>query len=117
MDTAIKCKHCGEFLDGKKRISVSKEATPSVAAKSAKPGVPVCQQCGGKMQKKTISSGNCSGIVVAMIVFCVGILLTVMIPVVGWVLGPLVCIGALFMGGKRSRVWKCRSCGSVVQRA
>lgn len=69
------------------------------------------------MKKTVVSSGNCAGIVFALIVFCIGIVIAIMIPVVGWVLGPIICIGALFIGGKRSKVWKCTKCGSVVSRA
>jgi ribosomal protein L37AE/L43A len=110
--SAIKCKHCGEFLDGRKR----NVPPQSIQTKQA-PGIPTCQQCGGVMKKTVISSGNCTGIVVALIVFCGGIVIAVAIPVIGWVIGPIICIGALFMGGKRSKVWKCTKCGSVVNRA
>jgi len=76
-----------------------------------------CQQCGGVMVKKTISSGNCSGLVLALIVFCVGVVISIMIPVIGWVIGPVICIGSLFMGGKRNKVWRCKKCGSIVNRS
>jgi hypothetical protein len=39
-----------------------------------------------------------------------------MIPCLGWVIGPMVCFFALFMGGKRDRVWRCRNCGSRMPR-
>jgi hypothetical protein len=79
--------------------------------------VPVCQHCGGDMRKTVISSGNCSGIAVALIVFCAGIMLTLLLPVVGWVCGPIISLAALFMGGKRQAVWKCRDCGYFFERA
>lgn len=81
------------------------------------PGKPMCQACGGEMKKEVISSGNCGGIVLALIAFCLGVILFFFLPVVGWILGPIICIGALFMGGKRSKVWKCRQCGTVINRA
>ena len=34
---------------------------------------PTCQQCGGPMNKKTLSTGNCSGILLALIVFFAGL--------------------------------------------
>jgi len=105
---AIKCKHCGEFLNGRNAgVSVPRPQSP---------GTPVCQQCGGSMKKVVVSSGNCSGIVIALIVFCVGIGIFFTIPVIGWAVGPVICIGALFMGGKRSKVWKCVKCGCIVNR-
>ncbi len=110
--SAVKCKHCGEFLDGRKPVSHS-----SPTQDNQMPGIPTCQHCGSKMKKTVVSSGNCSGLVLALIAFCVGVVITVSIPVIGWVVGPLICIGALFMGGKRSKVWKCTKCGSVVNRA
>lgn len=79
-------------------------------------GGTACHQCGGLMVKKTLSSGNCGGIAVAMLTFCGG-LLTLLIPVVGCFACPVICGGALFMGGKRQRVWRCVSCGSYVPRA
>ncbi len=78
---------------------------------------PVCPLCGGQMKKAVVSSGNCSGIVLALIVFVVGIVIFFVVPVVGWVLGPIISLAALFMGGKRQKVWRCRQCGTVVNRA
>jgi hypothetical protein len=107
--TASKCKHCGEFLDGHNRNA------PSSMTRNS--GIPSCQQCGGKMKKTEISKGNCAGIVVALIVICVGIVIFFIIPVIGWVVGPAICIGALFMGGTKNKVWRCVNCGSIVNRA
>jgi len=109
---AVKCKHCGEFLDGSKQ-----KASAQPIQKNQAPGIPSCQQCGGAKKKTVVSSGNCAGVVVALIVFCAGIVIAVAIPVIGWIIGPIICIGALFMGGKKSKVWKCTKCGSIVNRA
>lgn len=76
-----------------------------------------CQQCGGQMVKRTISSGNCLGLLVALTVLVVGITLIVAIPVIGWILGALLCLIALFIGGKRKKVWKCSRCGYFFERA
>jgi hypothetical protein len=105
LSTAVKCKHCGEFLE-------QRTAGP-VTTKS---GAPACQQCGKEMRKTALSSGNCSGLAVALLVFCAGVLVFFIIPFIGWVAGPIICILALFMGGKKRKVWKCRGCGSVVDR-
>jgi ssDNA-binding Zn-finger/Zn-ribbon topoisomerase 1 len=76
-----------------------------------------CQQCGGDMVKRTISSGNCSGIIMALIVLAVGVVLIVTIPILGWIIGALLCLLALFMGGKRRKVWQCEDCGYLFDRA
>lgn len=81
-----------------------------------KPGMPTCQVCGGAMKKDKRSHGNLVGIVLALIVFCVGIAIFVFIPCFGWVIGPIVCVLALFMGGKREKIWKCTLCGAFVMR-
>ena len=116
LSIAIKCKHCGEFLDGSrpKQNQSTPQSKPSPPAQSGKPA---CQQCGAAMHKTVVSSGNCAGVVVALIVLAAGIFIVVAIPVIGWIIGPIICIGALFMGGKRQKVWKCTKCGSVVNRA
>lgn len=111
---AIKCKHCGEFLD-------ERDQSPTPAKTEGQPqpsfGKPRCQQCGGEMTKTIISSGNCAGLTVALLVFCAGVFITAVLGPLGWVVGPIICIGALFLGGKRSKCLKCASCGSVVSRA
>jgi hypothetical protein len=86
------------------------------AFKPSRPGKPICQACGGMMKKKTVSSGNFAGLVLALLVLLTGIIITVAIPVVGWVVGPLLILLSLGMGGKRQKVWRCRSCRSVVPR-
>jgi hypothetical protein len=69
------------------------------------------------MVKKRISSGNCGGLALALIVLVVGLVVTVAIPVVGWVVGPLLMLLALGMGGKRLKVWRCVSCRAYIPRA
>jgi hypothetical protein len=81
------------------------------------PGIPTCQFCGGSMKKTVESSGNCGGLVIALICFCAGVIIFFAIPMLGWVLGPVICLGALFMGGHSTKVWKCTECDSVVNRS
>ena len=78
---------------------------------------PICQQCGGEMVKKTISTGNITGILFAIIVFCIGVVLLISDDEAFILIGFLVIIISLFMGGKRRKVWKCKSCSSLVDRA
>ncbi|RPJ47241.1 MAG: hypothetical protein EHM16_06655 [Betaproteobacteria bacterium] len=66
------------------------------------------------MYKETLSKGNLSGIVVALIVLALGVILSF----AGlWIIGVPVAILALFMGGKRIKVWKCSKCGYFFERA
>lgn len=76
-----------------------------------------CGYCGGTMRKKTVSKGNCAGAVKALIVLCIGVAVFILIPVVGWVVGPLICLYALFIGGTTQKIWRCSQCGSMHQRA
>lgn len=68
------------------------------------------------MRKSTTSSGNFVGIVLALVVFVVGVSVTLLIPILGWLLGPLLMLLALGMGGKRSKVWRCKSCAVALAR-
>jgi hypothetical protein len=54
------------------------------------------------MKKKRISKGNCGGIALALIVLTVGIVITILIPVIGWVIGPILILLSLGMGGNRN---------------
>ncbi len=67
------------------------------------------------MVKRTISSGNALGIALALIIFVVGVSLS--LTVVGAIIGIPLCILALFIGGKRRKVWRCRKCSSIIDRA
>ena len=78
--------------------------------------VPACPTCQQKMRKATKSSGNFVGFVLALIVVVAGLAITILIPVLGWVLGPLRMLLSLGMGGKRSKVWRCKSCKVIVPR-
>jgi len=56
---------------------------------------------------------------VALIVLFSGLLVAFLFffTVIGPVIGGLMVLASLFMGGKRSKVWKCVQCGIVVPRA
>ena len=68
------------------------------------------------MRKSTTSSGNFIGIVLALVVFVVGLGVTILIPLLGWIVGPLLMLLALRMGGKRTKVWCCKPCVVVLAR-
>jgi len=78
----------------------------------------VCQLCGGRMKKKTKTSGNCLGLAIALLLFFAGLLITVLFwwTIVALFVGPLIMLCALFVGGKKSKVWQCVKCKSVAPR-
>ncbi len=76
------------------------------------PGVPACLHCGSRMKKASVSSGNAGGIALALIVFTIGVILS--LTVVGAIIGVPLCVVALFMGGKKKRVWRCVNCKSIA---
>ena len=75
-----------------------------------------CQQCSGVMRKKTITSGSMSGCLLGVGMILVGVCMFILIPVIGWVLGPVVVLVGMAAGGKRRKVWRCRKCGAVIDR-
>jgi len=78
--------------------------------------IPKCQTCGTEMRSKRISTGNAAGIAKALLFFALGVLLFVCMPIIGWIIGPIICICALFMGGHRQNVWRCPGCRAIVPR-
>jgi hypothetical protein len=66
------------------------------------------------MRKAVVSSGNATGIAGALIVALLGVLLC--LTGIGALVGIPMVICALFMGGKRRKVWKCQNCGYVFDR-
>jgi uncharacterized protein (DUF983 family) len=76
---------------------------------------PKCQLCGTEMRKGKKSEGNVVGLALALIVFVVGVVLC--FTVIGAVVGIPLCILALFMGGKRKKLWYCPKCKWVAPRA
>jgi len=68
-----------------------------------------CKQCSGEMKKETISEGNFRGILFALILLGTGIVIT--LTGIGAIIGVPLILLALFTGGKRKKVWKCKSCG------
>jgi hypothetical protein len=116
---AVKCKHCGEFLETRLKEKV-KQVTPVVEMKRYRAsGQVICQFCDGDMFPTIISSGNCLGILVALIVFFGGLflLLAFFWTCIGAIVGLLMMMAALLMGGKRRSVWRCRNCGFIFERA
>ena len=63
---------------------------------------------------------------VAVLLFAIGVVVFLSLGLVGvgLIIGPIVCLSAiylgikaLFLGDKHQRVWKCVSCGFIANRA
>lgn len=68
-----------------------------------------CKQCSGDMKKQTISEGNLTGILLALILLGAGIVIS--LTGIGAIVGIPLILLALFTGGKRKKGWKCKNCG------
>ena len=66
------------------------------------------------MKKAVQSSGNCLGIAIALVLFATGFVLC--FTLIGAIIGIPLMICALFVGGKRKKIWKCGSCGYLFER-
>lgn len=75
-----------------------------------------CRNCGGPMKKGNLSKGFVNNVVTFMLYFCLGVIIFIFIPVIGWVLGPMICLASPFVGGV-TKVWKCRACPFTMPRA
>ena len=74
-----------------------------------------CQHCGSPMKRKTLSRGNCGGVALALIVLAIGVGLC--FTGIGAIIGLPLILCSLFMGGRRSKVWRCTKCGVILDRA
>lgn len=79
-------------------------------------GKPRCIHCGGSMESARQTHHSIVGQLFGVVVFLLGVLLCICIPVIGWVLGPIICLAALFMGYRTSKVWRCTNCRAIVPR-
>lgn len=105
---AVKCKHCGSMLDGSEATSSQVQVDPKVASGKAL----VCQHCSGEMKKK--SKANHSQFM-ALLLLLFGLIAS--LTGVGLVIGiPMILIG-LYMGVATKKIWMCKNCGSVIERA
>lgn len=113
-----------KFKQFEKQLKRKKKKEAAEARRKAKTKtqatvtVPRCRLCNSEMKQSVVSSGNVAGIAVALLVFAAGLILTFGgLFCGGWLIGIPLCILALFMGGKRKRVFKCRSCGAIYDRS
>lgn len=76
-----------------------------------------CQHCGGRMVKAKVNETGCvMALAIALILIAAGVLIFVMIPIAGWIIGPVVIICGLFYGGRKSKVWRCENCRAIIAR-
>ena len=52
----------------------------------------------------------------ALIVFVVGVVLFLVLPVLGWVAGPVLCILAFPIALRSEKVCRCTECRAIVPR-
>ncbi|MCH8852440.1 MAG: hypothetical protein IID41_07255 [Planctomycetes bacterium] len=67
------------------------------------------------MSKATVSKGFGRNFVLFLVLFAVGVAVFVLIPVFGWLAGPLICLASPFVGGS-SKVWRCKQCRVTLPR-
>jgi hypothetical protein len=89
-----KCRHCGEWL---KEGGSGAAPIPTVTA---------------KLKKKNELVGE--GCALQGLGLVVGVVLFVFLPDTGYILGPVVAIGLLQYGGRKSLKWACGNCGNQV---
>ncbi|PQO33170.1 hypothetical protein C5Y96_09935 [Blastopirellula marina] len=75
-----------------------------------------CPYCKGEMRRHSKGRGVIMGLLCALMVFCIGVAVFLLIPVIGWIAGPIICIYALGMGSNRKSFWKCKQCNSTIDR-
>lgn len=76
-----------------------------------------CKQCDGSMYKTRRKEHNIGLQLVGVLVFFVGVAIAFYYPVVGWVLGPILCLVSLGMGYKSRKIWLCQQCGAFFERS
>lgn len=106
------------WLIGDVRLVPEPTPDPPPPPRSAPPAArtPICQQCGGAMQRATAKRNEAAGCVLAILVFLAGVVIFFLIPVIGWVAGALLCIFAILIPFHSDRVWRCTDCRAIVPR-
>lgn len=71
-----------------------------------------CPKCQGKMKKRAFYQNRDVFSYLLLEVGVIGsIAFTLLVPVVGWVLGPILLIFCIWAGLKTRGVWVCQNCG------
>ena len=75
--------------------------------------IQTCPFCDGPVVKKKLPpSGGAQ--LFALLAVLLGITLVVLVPCVGWVLGPIIILAAIIADGKRRKVLACKSCKAII---
>ncbi len=81
-----------------------------------------CRNCGGGMIKGRAGGRSLFGhgfsLVTKLIILVIGVGF-LFIPVVGWIIGAILIVYALFSstGAKNKKVWRCQNCDTLLERA
>lgn len=119
--TAKKCRFCGEWLQQREAFC-SSCGTP-IRGRWAQEGL--CAECEAsrpevvehvprtvKLKKRSETFGE--GCAIQGFGFLGGLLLMGLIPVLGWIVGPIFIIGMLIHGSRKATKWICGDCGNNV---
>ena len=66
------------------------------------------------MRRAKVKRNQAAGCALAIIVFILGVVIFFLIPILGWVGGPILCIVAVLIADHRDRVWRCTECRAIV---
>jgi len=68
------------------------------------------------MIAERVGRSNLVGILIGLVMVGVGIVVMVIFPCIGWLIGAVMIVYGLFQGGKSRKVWRCPECGSIIER-
>ena len=68
------------------------------------------------MRREKVERHEAAGCFVALTVFVIGVVVFVLIPILGWLVGPILCLVAILSVGHHSKVWRCSECRAILPR-
>jgi len=74
----------------------------------------ICPHCNSTtiVRKKCAPSGSTQVVTLLMVLF--GVAVTILIPILGWIAGPIIILVALLIDGKRRKILQCTNCRAVI---
>ena len=73
--------------------------------------------CGGLLAKRSRSQVTASGCLAGLGFVLMGLGVFILIPVIGWVVGPIIILIGTAMGSKKpEKIWRCRNCKMTFRR-
>ena len=80
-----------------------------------------CRECRGVMVRKRIATqGELMGCLGWLLLICGGVTCVgsvIMFALPGIMFGAALCVAALLIGGGERKVWRCQTCGTIIERA